>query len=258
MPPPRWPRLRAPRVRARTVAAARWRAPGGGRGRPQRSAGVPSSCSRFHGAKCGGQCALQVVERAVVADDDVRTLRLLLLAELTRGALVDAAMPARACSLAAHRLVGYYGDRAVEDGLHPGLEQQRDLAHRCPRARVGVLELLAPLGDPLAHPRPEEALEPLALPGIGEDHLGHGRAIDLSPGRDLVAEALDEGLAHVTGRQQLADHVVARERRRTGALEGAQGLGLACGDPAGQPDERNAGLARHPLLGLVGGVVGLG
>src|SRR3954469_20542218 len=134
--------------RARTIG------PAGG----SRSAYVPWCCSRLHGGKCGGQRALQVLERPVVADQDVRPPRLLVLRELTRGPRLYAFVITSTGAFGSHALVRHHGDRRVEHGLHPGLEQERHLDHRGTRARVRAVLLLAPGHHPLADPRPEQAL----------------------------------------------------------------------------------------------------
>src|SRR5205085_9944094 len=64
-----------------------------------------SCCSRLHGGKCRGQFLLQLLERAVVANHDVRPTRLLVLAELTRGPRLYASVAARARTFGAHRFV---------------------------------------------------------------------------------------------------------------------------------------------------------
>ena len=96
----------------------------------------------------------KLVGRAVVADNEVRSLRFLLLGQLAAGALLDGGMPPLARSRGAQGLVGDDGDRVVEDRLHAGLEQQGHLDHSGGGGRLAGLYLGATLQHPLTHSRP--------------------------------------------------------------------------------------------------------
>ena len=127
--------------------------------------------------KNAGQRLLQLVERAVVAHREVRTLRLLLLRELAAGALRDRRVPARAGALGrAPASSATTAIVCVEGGLHARLEQQRHLDDR--RAGRRSIRLGPPGGHPLAHARPEHALEPGARLVVAEHPLGDPRAVE--------------------------------------------------------------------------------
>ncbi len=80
-------------------------------------------------------------------------------------------MAAGAGALGTQTLVGHHGDRVVEDLLHPGFEQQRDLHHRGGR----VAHRRSEGGHALTHQRPQQTLEPLA-PSVGAERLGGQQA----------------------------------------------------------------------------------
>ena len=65
----------------------------------------------------------------------------------------------------------------------------------------------------LADPRPQQPLEPRALGRRRERAPGDRRAVDGAAGRDLVAPARDDGVAHLGIRVELVHDRVGRERR---------------------------------------------
>src|SRR5829696_4995062 len=124
--------------------------------------------------KYPGQRPLQLVERPGVCDRVRRSGRFLLLGELARRALVERLVPPRPGPLAPDGLVGHHCNGSVEGRVHPGLEQQRHLDHQRTRRGIARRLLLAPRPQPLADPRPQHPLEPLAVLGGGEGALGDG------------------------------------------------------------------------------------
>src|SRR5690242_7879169 len=148
------------------------------------------SWSKPYVLKHGRQLLLQIGNIAIVADDEVRSLRLFVLGQLSGVTRVHSSMTSRGGSLTADVLVGHHRDRVVERGLHARLEQQRHLHHRGPRPRIALGDLLAPAVHPLAHARPEHALEPLALIRILEHDRGDSVAVDAPVRRHALAEAL--------------------------------------------------------------------
>ena len=80
------------------------------------------------------------------------------------------------------------------------------------RRRRRARDLLAPLGDPRADQRPQQALEPGALLGRGEGVPRDRGAVDDAAGRDLRPPALDDRVADLVG----ARTARARPRRWTG------------------------------------------
>ena len=129
------------------------------------------------------------------------------------------AWPRASARARAHLVGGDHRDAGVEDALHPGLEEQRHLDH----GDLGLVRQRGEQGaDPLADQRVDLGLEPGELLGVGEDDLADAGAVDLPPGRDVVAPALGQAAEQRFGLEQLVDDRVAGDRRRAEALEGGQ------------------------------------
>src|SRR3954451_8907435 len=105
------------------------------------------------------QLLLKFAEAAGIVHSVGRPLGLLLLGELACRALVQRLVPAAPGPLLPDRLVGRDGDRGVVVGLQPRLKEQRRLHHQRPRRRLLLRFDGPPLGDPLAHLRPDQLLE---------------------------------------------------------------------------------------------------
>src|SRR3954467_7654081 len=108
------------------------------------------------------QLGLQLLNRPVVADDEIRSLGLFVLGQLPCGPCLDQLVSARRSAPGANLLFGHDGDRPVEHRFHSRLEQQRPLHDR----RGLILRTFAEFRNPPAHARPEDALEPFALPVV--------------------------------------------------------------------------------------------
>jgi hypothetical protein len=133
-------------------------------------------------------------------------------------------MIASARARGAGGLVRDHRDGGVEDALHAGFEEQRDLHD----GHLILGNRSSPGGNTLADQRPQEPLQPLAVPFIAENPLRDLRAI----GGDLRAKALREGGADRLRLEQLVYDRVRRQRGRPELLEQPQRLGLPGAEPA--------------------------
>ena len=84
--------------------------------------------------------------------------------------------------------------------------------------------LLAPVGDPLPDPRPQQALEEPALVVAGERALGDRGPVDGAAGRDLRPPAVHDGVADLGIGVELVHDGVGRQRRGAEAAECRQGF----------------------------------
>ena len=229
--------------------AAQHGAPAGGRpacGRARAAAGggMGMGAHRERGVqllKDRGQRKLQLLDSSAVCDHVRRPGRFLLLRKLARGPLVDRVVAARGGALGAHVLVGDDRDGGVVGAFQAGLEEQRRLHDGGARRRVLVVERGAPPRDARAHQRPQQALEPRALVGGREGLARDGGAVDDAARRHLGAPARGDRVAHLVGAIELVDHGVGGDRGRAQPRERGERRGLARAQPAGQPDEGDAG-----------------
>ncbi len=81
-------------------------------------------------------------------------------------------------------------------------------------------------------------LEPAQLLGVGEDDLADPRPVYFAGRGHVGAPALDQPAPQRFAVEQLVDDAVAGDRRGAESLERRQGLGLAGGDPPGEPDRQ--------------------
>src|SRR5581483_7418770 len=149
--------------------------------------------------------AVDLLERAVVHEDVIRAVHLLIVRHEPAGAPGHVYLRPRRARLLRRR----DDDDAVETGFGPGLEQQRDLGDADRRAvEPGHPDLvLAP------YAWVEQRLQPRKLVRVGEDDLR-------DPGALGRAEALLERGANLrVARDQPVDDLVARLHRYAAAPE---------------------------------------
>jgi hypothetical protein len=171
-----------------------------------------------------GQLAPHLGHGAVIVDGKGRSLRLLLLGELSCHTLVRKRVASSGGTLAAGVLIGDYGDGGIKASVHAGLEEQRYLDHggawrRCERTHV-----LKPTGDTGADQRPKKALKPPPLILATSERLGRDRGpVDDTPWGDILPPALDYSVAHPIVAVELVDYSVGGERLSAQRLKLAQG-----------------------------------
>ena len=181
------------------------------RGRARRAKSEPW---RSYRRKNTRQRLLQLIEGAVVADHELRSLRLFLLGQLATGARGDRRVAPLGGPALANLLVCDHRDRAVESRSHARLEEQRHLHDGPPaaEARQHPPQPSTPASAP--HPRPQRALQPLPCLVVAEHLARHQRPIHSAVRGHLLAESFDDQRPHLRHSKQVVHHRVRRQRPR--------------------------------------------
>ena len=135
---------------------------------------------------------LELLDRAVVGDSEVRSRGLFLLAQLEALACRELGLVAQGEALPAKTIAGDDRDRHVEATLGAGLEQQRGLDNAGAWRRVKLGERLAEVLRSARRERPQQPLKPGSLVVAVENDPCNRLPVDV-PSRAGLAVGLSLG-----------------------------------------------------------------